>query len=65
MMMKFEINDKQVKQIKEWKDTLPKIPTGVTGDGYTYCFGYTSVGDVVTVKRFDGHEIDITEYDNF
>lgn len=64
--MKFELTKEQEKKLDEWKNSLPEILDFATiGGAYTYQFTPTGLGVGLTVKREDGHEIDLTEYEKW
>ena len=48
-----------------WKASLPQKYFGAIGGSYSFIFTPTSLGDIVKVKRCDGYEIDLTDYDSF
>lgn len=64
-MRTFTLSEEQEKKYKEWHNSLPKADYGTTGGGYTFCFTPTGLGDIVKVKRDDGHELDLTESDKW
>lgn len=63
----FFLTNKQKVQLKEWVKSLPKpgMPFGAIDFGYTYSFIPNSLGLGVVVKRVDGFEIDLTDYDSW
>lgn len=61
----FELSEEQEKKYDEWRKSLPKADYGTIGGGYTFCFTPTGLGDIVKVKRDDGHELDLTESENW
>jgi len=60
--MKFELTEKQMAQVKEWRKTLPQPKlSGTIGDRISYTFVPTSIGDFVTVQdAVSGEKLDIT-----
>lgn len=66
--MNFELTDKQVKKIEKWKKKLPEIPNdacGAIGGAYTYSFTPTGLGNIEIITRFDGHKLNVTDFDNW
>lgn len=68
--MKFELNDKQVKQYNKWKKKLPKLDEGhfgAAGGGYWFKFIPTGIGMVILAGRDDipEHDINLTDYESF
>jgi len=63
--MGFNINQTQFESLKKWKASLPKIESATIGGAYTYEFTPTSIGLEIKVKRVDGKEIDLTEYEKW
>ena len=61
----FEINEEQHKKLRKWKNSLPKSGSATIGGAYTYEFTPTGIGTFIKVRRFDGHEIDLTTDDKF
>lgn len=63
--MTFEITELEEKKIVEWKETLPEIPADVFGAEYQYeyIFFPTGMGTTIKVRRVDGEELDLTDYD--
>ena len=64
-MRNFTLSEEQEKKYKEWHKSLAKTDYGAIGGGYTFCFTPTGLGDIVKVKRDDGHELDLTEMENW
>lgn len=61
--MKFELTEKQIKRVEEWKKTVPPMPKGSIGSRWVYTFIPTHT--LLVVKVMDAHtkmEIDVTEY---
>ena len=65
--MKFEITEEEVAKIEKWKETLDEIPEDVNGKDlqFEYVFYPTGLGIIKLVRRVDGAEIDITDYDKW
>jgi hypothetical protein len=68
-MKSFELNDEQVKQIREWMEArdLGKY-SGACGGRFTYCFTPTSIGVCVRVEDAMGPEpkyIDVSNYEDW
>lgn len=61
----FKLTKTENKKYLEWRSKLPPKYFGAIGGGYTFSFTPTSLGDIIKVKRADGFEIDLTDYDNF
>ena len=63
----FYLTNEQNDKLKEWMKSLPKPdkPFGTIDFGYTYSFTPTGLGEIIKVKRGDGFEIDLTDYDNW
>jgi hypothetical protein len=58
----FHLTEEQSEKYREWVESLPIAKFGVIGGGYSFIFTPTSLGDIVVVKREDGHEINLTDY---
>lgn len=63
--MLFQLTNKQLEKIAEWRKSLEKEPKTAIGGAMTYSFTPTSIGVIVKVIYFDGSELDITEYEYF
>lgn len=61
----FKLEEDQQKKLKEWMDSLPKAKNATIGGAYSYEFNPTGIGLSLIVKRVDGHEIDLTEYNKW
>lgn len=61
----FEIEEEQEEKLNEWMKSLPKAKNSTIGGAYTYEFTPTGIGLSLIVRRVDGHEIDLTEYDKW
>jgi hypothetical protein len=59
--IKFELDEEQTKKYHEWRANLPKVDYGAIGGGYQFIFIPTGLGDIVKVKRDDGHELQLTD----
>ena len=59
----FDMTKDQVDKLEEWKRGLPKKRFGAIDYGYTYCITPTGLGNTLIVKRADGFEINLTDYD--
>jgi len=65
--MKFELTDEEVEKVEKWKETLCKIPEDINGKKlqFEYIFYPTGLGTVKIVRRIDGKDIDVTDYDKW
>ena len=64
--MKFEIDEDGVRQIKEWRKTLPPGLYGAIGGRLSFTFTPTSLGEIIVVKdAVSGSEINITDFENW
>lgn len=61
----FHLTKEENEKYLNWKNTLPPKHFGAIGGGYSFIFTPTSMGDIIKVKRDDGYEIDLTDYDSF
>lgn len=65
--MKFEFDETELEQLKNWKSHLPQIQVDVWGR--EYCFEYifipSGLGVQKKVRRVDGQELDLTNYDEW
>lgn len=59
----FHLSKSQNEKYEAWRKSLPKADYGTTGGGYQFIFIPTSIDTIVTVRRDDGHELDLTEDD--
>lgn len=57
----------QIKKIQAWKVNLPEIDEDVFGSEYLYEYSFypTGLGVVAKVRRVDGQELDLTDYDSW
>lgn len=62
--MKFELSQLEIEKLNSWKQSLPELPADVFGEDFQfeYIFIPTGVGMTIKVRRFDGEEIDLTDY---
>lgn len=62
--MKFELSQLEIEKLNSWKQSLPELPADVFGEDFQfeYTFTPTGVGTTIKVRRFDGEEIDLTDY---
>lgn len=65
--MKFELTEIEIKKVEEWKKTLKEIPSDVNGEDlqFEYIFYPTGLGTIKLVRRKDGEEIDLTDYNKW
>ena len=65
--MKFELTEQDIKRVEKWKETLPEIPQDINGKDkvFEYVFYPTGQGTIKLVRRVDGAEIDLTNYDKW
>ena len=65
--MNFSIDNKTLKKINEWVDSLPKTDNiGAIGGRLSYSFTNTSIGQILKVKdNVSGEEKDFTNYDEW
>jgi len=67
-MKNFTLTDQQFEKYVKWRDELenrdPKY-FGAAGGGYSFIFTPTGLGEIVTVKRDDGEELDLTEWEHW
>lgn len=61
----FHLTKEQLQKCVKWKNSLPKKHFGAIQGEYSFVFTETTLGEIVKVKRVDGFEIDITDYDSF
>ena len=64
----FTLTKEQQEKITAWLLTFePNGPgyEGAIGGALTYSFTPTSIGVVVRVKHYKGHEIDVSDYDHW
>jgi len=65
--MTFELDENELEQFEKWKKQLPPFEADVLGE--EYCFEYvfypTGLGTVKKVRRVDGAELDMTNYDEW
>jgi hypothetical protein len=61
----FELSEEQNKKFASWYDSLPDAYYGAVGGGLHFVFTPTGLGTIVCVKRDDGYEIDLTDWENF
>ena len=62
---KFSLTESQTQKYIQWRMSLPKKDFGTIGGGYEFIFTPTGLGNLVKVRRDDGHELDLTETENF
>ena len=65
--MEFELSPLEIEKLEAWKKTLSELPVDVFGKDFQfeYKFTPTGVGTIIKVRRFDGEEIDLTDYDSW
>jgi hypothetical protein len=65
--LNFTLTEKEMEEIRIWKDSLPKPVDDVFGKDYCYhyIFHPTGLGIVKLVRRLDGYELDLTDYSTF
>ena len=65
----FSLDEKQLHDLNEWKDTLEKHDPGAIGGAFTYVFTPTSLGTIAKVYYFMGTDlelsIDLTDYESW
>jgi hypothetical protein len=61
----FELTEEELKQIKDWKDSLTPIKSATIGGAYTYSFTPNGLGTVVKVTRIDGKALTLDDSDNW
>jgi hypothetical protein len=61
----FQMSEKEWQTYLDWEKTLPVLPSTTIGGSTTFCFTPTSVGVGINVRRVDGHEKDITDYESW
>lgn len=61
----FHLSEAQWKKYYDWVETLPEKYYGAVSDGISIIFEHHSIGIVVTAKRDEGEEIDLTDWNNF
>lgn len=66
-MLKFELSDKEQREFEKWKSQLAEVQADVFGDDFLFEFIFypTGLGVVKKVRRVDGQEIDLTDYDEW
>ena len=66
--MKFKLDKNQVKKYEAWRKKIEKKNPqyyGCNGGGYSFIFIPTSIGDIVKVRRDEGEELDLTDFENW
>ncbi|MFT6638216.1 MAG: hypothetical protein ACJAYP_000785 [Flavobacterium sp.] len=65
--MNFEITEKELQLINNWKKNLPHIEADVFGKEYLfeYTFIPTGLGLTKKIRRVDGVEFDFTDYSDW
>ena len=65
--MKFKLSPLEIEKLDSWKQSLPELQADVFGKDFQfeYRFTPTGVGTIIKVRRFDGEEIDLTDYDSW
>ena len=62
----FSLDEKQLNDLNEWKDSLIKYDPGAIGGAFSYVFTPTSLDTVAKVYYFMGTDleqsIDLTDY---
>jgi len=63
----FKLSKRDVEKINKWKESLSPIEIDVYGSDYQfeYIFYPTGLGITKKVRRVDGKELDLTDYDNW
>ena len=63
--MEFILTDQQQFKIEEWQSTLPVLDKKyctIDGGYFEYTFIPIGTGILVSIKRVDGYELDLTDY---
>lgn len=64
--MKIELTQEQTDKFKKWKKTFNNLPDiGATEGHFGIEVIFTSIGDIILGKSWDGRSIDLTDYSNF
>jgi hypothetical protein len=65
--MVFELDEKEISKINDWKKQLSKIPLDVFGEKFQFTFKFypTGLGVIKTIERVDGEKIDLTDYSDW
>ena len=61
----FELDKEQFEKYKKWEETLPNVDFGAAGGGLHFIFTPTGLGTLIKVKRDDGYELDLTDFENW
>lgn len=61
----FHLSEKQIRKYIDWVESLPDAYFGAMSNGITISFSGCSVGQIVSAKRREGEEIDLTDWENF
>ncbi|CAM6003869.1 unnamed protein product [Sphagnum balticum] len=69
-MRRFEIDDAQEAQFREWADKQPKVCYRAGGDAGFTCFEWvfqeSNIGTAVKVRNIStGEELDLTDYESW
>ena len=60
--MVIELSDDEVKKFEEWKLSFGELPDiGFTGGHFGLEIIFTSIGNVITAKAWNGEELLLTE----
>lgn len=65
--MIIQLTASQVQKFELWKDTFSRpLPyLGATGGHFGLEIIFTSIGEVIKAKSWDGNELDLTDYENW
>jgi len=64
--MTIQLTPTQVQKFEEWKKSFGILPNiGATGGHFGLEIIFTSIGEVIKGKSWDGNEIDLTDYENW
>lgn len=64
----FDLTSDQIKKLRKWQNKLPKVNEsefGMQGGAYSYIFTPIGIGTHELVRRNDGYELDLTEYNTW
>jgi hypothetical protein len=66
-VLKFELTEKEMKEFEKWKSQLPTMQADVFGDDFVFEFIFypTGLGAVKKVRRIDGHELELTDFEDW
>jgi len=64
--MNIQLTEEQIKKYNDWKKSFGELPyIGATSGHFGLTIIFTSIGEIIKGKAWNGQEIDLTDYENW